>query len=87
MGLAKSEEFTVRENKIAMYAKALAHPASVVAARTRTRNLAERDIISLVSQVRLLVRLLAARGRQVRPVHATEAPPEALASARHRLWC
>ena len=29
MGLAKSEEFTVRENKIAMYAKALAHPARV----------------------------------------------------------
>ena len=29
MGLAKAEEFTVRENKIAMYAKALAHPARV----------------------------------------------------------
>ena len=29
MGLAKSEEFTVRENKIAVYAKALAHPARV----------------------------------------------------------
>ena len=29
MGLAKSEEFTVRENKIALYAKALAHPARV----------------------------------------------------------
>ena len=29
MGLSKSEEFTVKENKIAMYAKALAHPARV----------------------------------------------------------
>jgi len=29
MGLAKIEEFTVRENKIATYAKALAHPARV----------------------------------------------------------
>jgi ArsR family transcriptional regulator, arsenate/arsenite/antimonite-responsive transcriptional repressor len=29
MGLSKSEEFTVRENKIAAYAKALAHPARV----------------------------------------------------------
>ena len=29
MGLAKVEEFTVRENKIALYAKALAHPARV----------------------------------------------------------
>ena len=29
MGLAKVEEFTVRENKIAVYAKALGHPARV----------------------------------------------------------
>ena len=29
MGLTKSEEFTVRDNKIAQYAKALAHPARV----------------------------------------------------------
>jgi DNA-binding transcriptional ArsR family regulator len=29
MGLAKTEEFTVRENKIAKYAKALAHPARI----------------------------------------------------------
>ena len=29
MGLTKAEEFTVRENKIAQYAKALAHPARV----------------------------------------------------------
>jgi DNA-binding transcriptional ArsR family regulator len=29
MGLTKVEEFTVRENKIASYAKALAHPARV----------------------------------------------------------
>lgn len=29
MGTAKTEEFTVRDNKIAKYAKALAHPARV----------------------------------------------------------
>lgn len=29
MGTAKTEEFTVRDNKIARYAKALAHPARV----------------------------------------------------------
>jgi ArsR family transcriptional regulator len=29
MGLAKSEEFTIKDNKIANYAKALAHPARV----------------------------------------------------------
>lgn len=29
MGLTKVEEFTVKENKIAAYAKALAHPARV----------------------------------------------------------
>ena len=29
MGTAKVEEFTVKENKIALYAKALAHPARV----------------------------------------------------------
>ena len=29
MGFSKTEEFTVKENKIAMYAKALAHPARV----------------------------------------------------------
>ncbi len=29
MGISKTEEFTVKENKIAMYAKALAHPARV----------------------------------------------------------
>lgn len=29
MGLAKTEEFTVKENKIAAYAKALSHPARV----------------------------------------------------------
>jgi DNA-binding transcriptional ArsR family regulator len=29
MGLSKTEEFTVKENKIANYAKALAHPARV----------------------------------------------------------
>ena len=29
MGLSKIEEFSIKENKIAMYAKALAHPARV----------------------------------------------------------
>jgi DNA-binding transcriptional ArsR family regulator len=29
MGSTKSEEFTIKENKIAKYAKALAHPARV----------------------------------------------------------
>ncbi len=29
MGLTKAEEFTLKENKIARYAKALAHPARV----------------------------------------------------------
>lgn len=29
MGLAKTEEFSVKENKIAAYAKALSHPARV----------------------------------------------------------
>lgn len=29
MGLSKAEEFTVKDNKIAAYAKALAHPARV----------------------------------------------------------
>lgn len=29
MGISKSEEFTIKENKIAKYAKALAHPARI----------------------------------------------------------
>lgn len=29
MGIAKTEEFTIKDNKIAGYAKALAHPARV----------------------------------------------------------
>jgi DNA-binding transcriptional ArsR family regulator len=29
MGLAKTEEFTVKDNKIAKYAKALSHPARI----------------------------------------------------------
>lgn len=29
MGLTKTEEFTIKENKIAAYAKALAHPARI----------------------------------------------------------
>ncbi|HET7819830.1 MAG TPA: metalloregulator ArsR/SmtB family transcription factor [Bacteroidia bacterium] len=29
MGLTKTEEFTVKDNKIAAYAKALAHPARI----------------------------------------------------------
>lgn len=33
MGLAKTEEFTVKDNRIAQYAKALAHPARVAILR------------------------------------------------------
>lgn len=33
MGLAKTEEFTVKDNKIADYAKALGHPARVAILR------------------------------------------------------
>ncbi len=29
MGITKSEEFTIKDNKIALYAKALAHPARI----------------------------------------------------------
>lgn len=29
MGLSKTEEFTVRDNRVARYAKALAHPARI----------------------------------------------------------
>ncbi len=29
MGITKSEEFTIKDNKIAKYAKALAHPARI----------------------------------------------------------
>ncbi len=29
MGITKSEEFTIKQNKIAKYAKALAHPARI----------------------------------------------------------
>lgn len=29
MGLSKTEEFTVRDNKLAAYAKAMAHPARI----------------------------------------------------------
>lgn len=29
MGLAKTEDFTVRDNRVARYAKALAHPARI----------------------------------------------------------
>lgn len=29
MGISKTEEFTIRDNKIAEYAKALAHPARI----------------------------------------------------------
>jgi ArsR family transcriptional regulator len=38
MGLTKSDEFTLRDNRIARYAKALAHPARVAI----LRMLAER---------------------------------------------
>lgn len=33
MGLTKTEEFTVRDNKIAKYAKALGHPARIAILR------------------------------------------------------
>jgi DNA-binding transcriptional ArsR family regulator len=33
MGLSKTEDFTIRENRIARYAKALAHPARVAILR------------------------------------------------------
>jgi DNA-binding transcriptional ArsR family regulator len=33
MGLAKTEEFTVKDNKIAAYAKALGHPARIAILR------------------------------------------------------
>jgi DNA-binding transcriptional ArsR family regulator len=33
MGLSKTEDFTLRENKMARYAKALAHPARVAILR------------------------------------------------------
>jgi len=33
MGLTKKEEFTIKDNKIAAYAKALAHPARVAILR------------------------------------------------------
>ncbi len=33
MGLAKKEEFTVKDNKIAAYAKALGHPARIAILR------------------------------------------------------
>ena len=33
MGLTKSEEFTVKDNKLAKYAKALSHPARIVILR------------------------------------------------------
>jgi len=33
MGISKTEEFTVKDNKVAKYAKALAHPARVAILR------------------------------------------------------
>jgi DNA-binding transcriptional ArsR family regulator len=33
MGIAKTEEFTVKDNKVAKYAKALAHPARIAILR------------------------------------------------------
>ena len=33
MGLTKSEEFTVKDNKLAKYAKALSHPARIAILR------------------------------------------------------
>jgi DNA-binding transcriptional ArsR family regulator len=34
MGISKTEEFTIKQNKIATYAKALAHPARVAILQT-----------------------------------------------------
>ena len=34
MGLSKTEEFTIKDNKIATYAKALAHPARIAILQT-----------------------------------------------------
>lgn len=33
MGIAKSEEFTIKDNKLAKYAKALSHPARIAILR------------------------------------------------------
>jgi DNA-binding transcriptional ArsR family regulator len=38
MGLTKAEEFTVRDNRIARYAKAIAHPARVAILRILTQR-------------------------------------------------
>ena len=65
MGLAKLEEFTVRDNRIARYAKALAHPARVAILRLLIKKNACvcGDIVdelplsqSTVSRRRLLLR-------------------------------
>ena len=38
MGATKTEEFTVKDNKIAKYAKALAHPARVAILQLLLKN-------------------------------------------------
>ena len=38
MGVTKSSEFSVKENKVARYAKALAHPARVAILRFLARK-------------------------------------------------
>jgi len=38
MGLTKTEEFTIKANKIAAYAKALAHPARVAILQVLIKN-------------------------------------------------
>lgn len=38
MGTAKTEEFTIKDNKIAKYAKALGHPARIAILRLLVKN-------------------------------------------------
>lgn len=38
MGLSKSEEFTVKDNKIARYARALSHPARIAILQVLLKN-------------------------------------------------
>ena len=38
MGITKSEEFTIKQNKIANYAKALAHPARIAILELLTKK-------------------------------------------------
>lgn len=50
MGLSKTEEFTIKDNKIAAYAKALAHPARVAILQTliKQQNCMCGDIVEML---------------------------------------